>query len=90
MNTFRKMLSFVKTLGRDTRGEDLTEKSSAVSNAAKGVGGAVAAVALIAGTVTALNNSNATSEKTQNDIAAANGAQVTSSEKVSNPFQGKK
>ena len=46
MNAINKITTFVKTLGRDTRGEDLTEKSSGLSNAGKVVMAAVCAHAL--------------------------------------------
>ncbi len=93
-NTMNKAISKVRALFtsilRDTRGEDLSEKSSALSNGGKVVitAGAITLAAL--GAATLGNNTNAAGDKTSKDINSAVGAQSTATEHVSSAFSGSK
>ncbi len=86
MNTVRKIVSFAKNLGRDTRGEDLTEKSSGLSNAGKVVMAAIAITAAAAGATTLSNNSNAAGDHTSKAVNGATGASVQTTDKSTAPF----
>jgi hypothetical protein len=78
---------FLRRLFNDTRGEDLTEKSSGLSNAGKAVI-AAATIAAAAGGATALaNNANSASDTTSKNINGAVGAQVQQSDKLTSPFK---
>lgn len=86
MNAFRKIVTFVKTLGRDTRGDDATEKSWALTGAGKTVGAACGVSLLCAGVVTTVNNSNSASDHTGKQINGAIGAQAQQTDQGSKPF----
>lgn len=82
-----KLARFVHRLFKDTRGEDLTEKSSGLSNAGKAVI-AAATIAAAAGGATALaNNANAASDTTSKNINSAVGAQAEQAPKATSPFK---
>lgn len=82
-----KIALFVSRLFKDTRGEDLTEKSSGLSNAGKAVIAATT-IAIAAGGATALaNNSNQASDTTSKNINSAVGAQNQSSAVGTSPFK---
>ena len=90
MNAITKITTFVKTLGRDTRGEDLVEKSSGLSNAGKVVMAAVAVAAAAAGSTQLVNNSNKASDTTSKNINGAIGATgAPQTATASAPFQVK-
>jgi len=81
------LAKFFRRLLTDTRGEDLTEKSSALSNAAKvGITAAVIAGAASGATVLA-NNANSASDTTSNRINTTVGAQAAKAEAVQSPFK---
>lgn len=86
MNAIRKIVSFAKNLGRDTRGEDLTEKSSGLSNAGKVVMAAIAITAAAAGATTLSNNSNSAGDHTSKAVNGATGAAVQTTDKSTAPF----
>jgi len=88
MNAITKLTTFVKTLGRDTRGEDLTEKSSGLSGAGKTVMAAVAVTAAAAGSTQLMNNGNAASDKVSGKINGAVGASAPTTAQQANPFGG--
>lgn len=82
-----KIARFVHRLFNDTRGEDLTEKSSGLSNAGKAVIAATT-IACAAGGATALaNNANSASDTTSKNINSAVGANAQNSEKATSPFK---
>lgn len=84
---FHLIPSLVRRLFNDTRGEDLTEKSSGLSNAGKAVI-AAATIACAAGGATALaNNANSASDTTSKNINGAVGAQAAQSDKATSPFK---
>jgi len=87
VKNFRKLATFTKTLGRDTRGEDLTEKSSGLSNGGKVVIAAVAITGAGAGVAALTNTTNATSDATAAKIAGKAGATPQTSDTVAKPFQ---
>ncbi|MBS2015308.1 MAG: hypothetical protein JST00_20645 [Deltaproteobacteria bacterium] len=81
------LATFLRRLLSDTRGEDLTEKSSALSNAAKvGITAAVIAGAASGATVLA-NNANKASDTTSSRINTTVGAQADRAEAVQSPFK---
>lgn len=81
------LAKFFRRLLTDTRGEDLTEKSSALSNAAKvGITAAVIAGAASGATVLA-NNANSASDTTSSRINTTVGAQAAKAEAVQSPFK---
>jgi len=88
MIAITKLTTFVKTLGRDTRGEDLVEKSSGLSNAGKVVMAAVAVTAAAAGSTQLVNNSNSAGDKVSGKINGAVGATAPTTAAASNPFGG--
>jgi hypothetical protein len=88
MNAINKITTFVKTLGRDTRGEDLVEKSSGLSNAGKVVMAAVAVTAAAAGSTQLVNNSNSAGDKVSGKINGAVGATAPTTQQATNPFGG--
>ncbi len=78
---------FVRRLFNDTRGEDLTEKSSGLSNAGKAVI-AASTIAIAAGGATSLaNNANAAGDTTSKNINGAVGAQAEQAQKGTSPFK---
>jgi len=88
MIAITKLTTFVKTLGRDTRGEDLVEKSSGLSNAGKVVMAAVAVTAAAAGSTQLVNNSNSAGDKVSGKINGAVGATAPTTAAAANPFGG--
>jgi hypothetical protein len=80
---------FFVRIARDTRGEDLTEKSSGLSNAGKVVMAAVAIAVAAAGATTLANNSSQAGDHTSQNINSAVGAQADTTQKATAPFQVK-
>lgn len=78
---------FVHRLFNDTRGEDLTEKSSGLSNAGKAVIAATTIAAAASGATALSNNANNTSDTTSKNINGAVGAQSQQSDKATSPFK---
>lgn len=78
---------FVHRILRDNRGEDLTEKSSGLSNAGKAVIAATTIAAAAGGATALANNANNASDTTSKNINGAVGAQAQQSDKATSPFK---
>ena len=86
MNAKRTIVSIFRALRRDTRGEDLTEKSRGLSNAGKVVMAAIAITAAAAGATTLSNNANSAGDHTSKAVNGATGAAVQTTDKSTAPF----
>jgi hypothetical protein len=86
MKALNKITAFVKNLAKDTRGEDLTEKSSALSNAGKVVAAAIGVTAATAGVTQLANNNNSAGDKVSGKINGAVGATAPTTTQATNPF----
>lgn len=82
-----KLSHIVRRLFNDTRGEDLTEKSSGLSNAGKAVIAATTIAVAAGGATTLANNANSASDTTSKNINGAVGASAQQSEKGTSPFK---
>ena len=78
---------FVHRLLNDTRGEDLTEKSSGLSNAGKVVIAAMAIGTAATGATALSNNANTASDTTSKNINGTIGAQTQQADKANSPFK---
>lgn len=78
---------FLRRLLNDTRGEDVTEKSSGLSNAGKVAIAAMAISASAAGATVLANNQNGASDTTSQKINQTVGAQADKTDKASSPFK---
>lgn len=85
----RSLKKFFIRIVRDTRGEDLTEKSSGLSNAGKVVMAAVAISVAAAGATTLVNNGSSAGDHTSQQINGAVGAQTQTTQQATAPFQVK-
>lgn len=81
-----KLSRFFRRLAFDTRGEDVTESSSALSRAGKVVAAGVAITALGSGTAVLANNANSAGDTTSAKINGTVGAQAATADRVQNPF----
>ena len=79
--------SFFRRLLSDTRGEDMTEKSSALSNAAKVVITATVVSAAAGGATVLANNANSAGDTTSAKINTTVGANAAKAEQVQSPFK---
>ena len=79
--------SLLVKLARDSRGEDLTEKSSGLSNAGKVVMAAVTVTAAAAGATTLANNANQAGDHTSNQINGGVGAGAQTTQQSNTPFK---
>ena len=86
VKNFRKLATFAKTLGRDTRGDDAANTTYNVSKAGFVIVAASGVVGAGYLAAQSSNNTAAISDKTQKDIAGVNGANVGSTQAVSAPF----
>ena len=82
-----KIALFVSRLFNDTRGEDLTEKSSGLSNAGKAVIAATTIAIAAAGATSLANNANQASDTTSKNINGAVGASNQSTAAGTSPFK---
>jgi len=86
----RTISRFFRRLVGDTRGEDLTESSSALSRGGKVVAAGLCITALGGGTAALANNANSAGDTTSAKINGTVGAQASTAEAVKNPFGGGK
>jgi hypothetical protein len=87
MNIKHAVARFAFRLYNCTLGEDLTEKSSALSNAGKAVIGATTITAAAGGAAALSNNANGAGESVSDKINKTVGGSADHSEKVKSAFQ---
>jgi len=88
MNAITKLTTFVKTLGRDTRGDDAANTTFHITKAGMVAITAVGITAAAAGTTQLANNANGAGDKVSGKINGAVGASAPSTTQSQDPFAG--